>query len=756
MRLPKHLIFSLLFLFFATAFAPIFSLEKLHEDGTLIITYHTDHFGKRLDRVRFWIINEKQERCLYPRGDDFVQDEEKSTRTVLIEQLPKGNYTLEFVYPNKDRLFEEIPPRTITMSSGGVVRIDQHISLNASLQVKESDGELAFHDADIYYEKPESEIFLPKTGKRFYSYPSSESHFPEGVISIKNTLPKARWRLHRRGVVLIAGEGEASDIRVPAGEGYYLESETFPDYSLRIYPSETFDVKPDKTVKVEIIYKRMYGNISIDTMIPTGEKIDILIEGDPRQNEQAIQATGSSINDHFEWQSKPLPAGQYLVTIKPPSYYKPISPFKIDVKRGQITRIRPKLSGARAIKVTANSPDAFYILKNQDESQTWSGQGYDYTFDGLVPGTYSLTFISKNPKKSIPPKSEKIVLSRYSDYDANISANYTYVDQSDSTNNNKDLGININPYKETSPEVAIVPLDPTVTMINIPEGESIIGDPFHDNKSNEMPPKTVYLDAFRIGKYEVTNGQYAAWLTKAVADKKINFNDKDEIEGTVKDKNNNILFYTTVAKGLSQIFATKESSGRVLFRPTPGKVDHPVIFVTWYGANLYCQESQCRLPTEAEWEKSAGMAPQNEKAELKKYRYGFSKDTIGRPWANYKNDEKRKERAQVLTTKVGYYNGHNFLPLILSDSEQLRTEDATSPIGAYDMSGNVWEWVSDWYSTDYPKDMPTNNPQGPPHGDKKVAKGGCYDSLSEGVRVAERMFIPPDHADEFTGFRACQ
>jgi formylglycine-generating enzyme required for sulfatase activity len=45
------------------------------------------------------------------------------------------------------------------------------------------------------------------------------------------------------------------------------------------------------------------------------------------------------------------------------------------------------------------------------------------------------------------------------------------------------------------------------------------------------------------------------------------------------------------------------------------------------------------------------------------------------------------------------------------------------------------------------------DPQGPPNGSNKVAKGGCYDSFADGVRVSERMGLPPDHADPFTGFR---
>jgi len=86
---------------------------------------------------------------------------------------------------------------------------------------------------------------------------------------------------------------------------------------------------------------------------------------------------------------------------------------------------------------------------------------------------------------------------------------------------------------------------------------------------------------------------------------------------------------------------------------------------------------------------------------------------------------------QVLTTPVGFYNGINKLPLSAQDKSQQVTHDAKSHIGAYDMSGNVWEWVAD----------------GSENRSMKYTKGGCYDSLVDGVRVSERVPIPPDYTD---------
>jgi len=101
-------------------------------------------------------------------------------------------------------------------------------------------------------------------------------------------------------------------------------------------------------------------------------------------------------------------------------------------------------------------------------------------------------------------------------------------------------------------------------MVLIPAGEFIMGT---DNRlPDEGPQHSVYLDAFYIDKYEVTNLQYKKFIDD-----------------------------------------TKHKSPRHFSNRTypEGKADHPVTYVNWYDATDYCEWAGKRLPTDQEWEKAA-------------------------------------------------------------------------------------------------------------------------------------------------------
>ncbi len=273
---------------------------------------------------------------------------------------------------------------------------------------------------------------------------------------------------------------------------------------------------------------------------------------------------------------------------------------------------------------------------------------------------------------------------------------------------------------------------PSDTFVLVPAGPAIIGDPFSDNMENVRPAKEVNLPAFEIAAYEVTNIQFAQWLSHAFKNKKALWN--PERPGYITNGDGLVLCRTMEANPLSQISLQADSTGAV-FAPIPGKENYPVIEVTWYGAIAYCEDKGYRLPTENEWEKAAGMSL----SLSKRYKYGFAQDQIDRTWANYREFEAPLGTIQVLTTPVGFYNGINALPLRARDRIQLITHNAKSPAGGYDIvkcmgmvsssdDTNIWS-------------------------NKRIVKGGCYDSLEQGVRVAERLSLQPDYSDIYTGFR---
>jgi formylglycine-generating enzyme required for sulfatase activity len=169
----------------------------------------------------------------------------------------------------------------------------------------------------------------------------------------------------------------------------------------------------------------------------------------------------------------------------------------------------------------------------------------------------------------------------------------------------------------------------------VPEGKLILGDPLTKEGENELPPRLVKVGSFYMGTYEVTNEQFTQWLNTALLKDKITFHSSGEMKGLVTNKQEKILCKTAEANSLSQIDVKREN-GRIHFLPLRGYDLFPVIFVSWEGAKAYCQDNQCRLPTEAEWEKAAGMAISSSGTSLKKYRFGFSRDEIDPSWANYK------------------------------------------------------------------------------------------------------------------------
>jgi serine/threonine-protein kinase len=111
-------------------------------------------------------------------------------------------------------------------------------------------------------------------------------------------------------------------------------------------------------------------------------------------------------------------------------------------------------------------------------------------------------------------------------------------------------------------QVWINPID-GMEMVSVPAGEFIMGR--NDSYDDEEPAHSVFLDAFYIDKYEVTNTQYRSCVAAGVCSPP----DRDD------------------------------------YFDNPDLEQHPVVNVTRAWAKKYCGWAGKRLPTEAEWEKAA-------------------------------------------------------------------------------------------------------------------------------------------------------
>jgi formylglycine-generating enzyme required for sulfatase activity len=230
-------------------------------------------------------------------------------------------------------------------------------------------------------------------------------------------------------------------------------------------------------------------------------------------------------------------------------------------------------------------------------------------------------------------------------------------------------------------------------MVWVAPGQFMMGSPDGEGHADEHPQHRVRITkGFWLGKYEVTNAQYAAFLNA---------------HGSNQDGSGNQLiapYYTLHCK-------VQQVGG--VWSAVAGWENHPVTCVTWYGAKAYCDQYGLRLPTEAEWEYAA-------------------RGTKGRryPWGNAWDASK-------------CCNGYNYGPAADAD-----TGPGTMPVGslpagdswcgASDMAGNVWEWCNDWLADGYYSVSPTDDPQGPLSGDYRLLRGGSWGDFVDSCRSAYR------------------
>jgi formylglycine-generating enzyme required for sulfatase activity len=254
-------------------------------------------------------------------------------------------------------------------------------------------------------------------------------------------------------------------------------------------------------------------------------------------------------------------------------------------------------------------------------------------------------------------------------------------------------------------------------FLYVPAGPFKMGDNFGDGLPREKPVHTVDLDAFYIGKFEVTNAEWKA------------FRDSPDYDDASLWPGNRVM-------SKDQIPYWKQANNHG--GGTPGTENYPALGVNWDGATAYCAwiskqtGKKYRLPTEAEWEKAARGTDQ------RRYPWG---NTIDHSYANFVGAQKF-DTGMVVGTYDGKMHG------------DLQTHDGSSPYGAADMAGNVMEWCSDWYSLNYYAVSPVKNPKGPATGAYKVLRGGTFFEEPFDLRTYARSAAWPSlQSHRMIGFR---
>ena len=166
-----------------------------------------------------------------------------------------------------------------------------------------------------------------------------------------------------------------------------------------------------------------------------------------------------------------------------------------------------------------------------------------------------------------------------------------------------------------------------------------------------------------------------------------------------------------------------------------GRLDHPVVHVSWNDAKAYCAWSCTRLPTEAEWEMAA-------RGGLQQATFPWGDELV--PQGEHRCNIWQGSFPDVNTADDGYAGTapvHAFRP---------------NGYGLHNVAGNVWEWCEDYFSPRYHAMTERRDPLNAQTAPSRSLRGGsflCHESYCNRYRVAARSANAPDTSTSNIGFR---
>ena len=474
-------------------------------------------------------------------------------------------------------------------------------------------------------------------------------------------------------------------------------------------------VEDEQTTAVNFELERAFANITVKTQ----PQADIFIDGEQKGN--------------GNWQGR-LMEGIYTIKAEKDKYHNQSE--QLEVTAGQDETLNFNLRGKTGNADIITTPmDAEVYLDGEKQGTT------PLTLNDFLIGEYTLklkkegygtlepTFRIREGetiqvKKQLPQGKEVTIRSEPSG--AKLSINGKEKGNTPCTttmkfgehslrlvNGSKTIEQQITISQNGKNEFAFDVKELNIEMVAVEGGTFQMGSNSSEANGDESPVHNVRVDNFAMSKTEVTQAQYIKFMNAIGVNADGSYKGREYVD--MDDEDCAVAY-------LTESFSVGYRNERFYFKGSDKakSEDCPMILVTWYGAQAYCEWAGGRLPTEAEWEYAARGG-------------ALAKDT--------------KYAGSNSIEEVAWYEGNS------KDKTHPVAQKTPNELGLYDMSGNVWEWCSDWYNDSYYRKSPQLNPQGPSSGSNRVLRGGSWLDNPQDCSVASRSRIIPNIRTLNVGFR---